>query len=209
MVVTELSKKGNWVKILFDDDEFFKIPYELFVKNNIHVGDDISEDEFSKIKLQTNIYQIKQSSFKYLALRNHSNYELKIKLLKKGFEKNLIENVLIDLTNSGFINDQVFTENYFQSQLRKKKGLLKIQAELKIKGVNRETISEVGKKFKEDFTNENSVYEIGIKKFNSLKQKNNSNIQIKQKLFSHLVNKGFTIDIIEKAIARIMKEDYE
>ncbi|MFZ1291412.1 MAG: regulatory protein RecX [Melioribacteraceae bacterium] len=209
MVVTELSKKGNWVKILFDDDEFFNIPYELFVKNNIHVGDDISEDEFSKIKLQTNIYQIKQSSFKYLALRNHSNYELKIKLLKKGFEKNLIENVLIDLTNSGFMNDQIFAENYFQSQLRKKKGLLKIQAELIKKGIGREIIREVGKKFDDDFLNESTVYEIGIKKFNSLKQKNNSNIQIKQKLFSHLVNKGFTIDIIGKAIARIMKEDYE
>ncbi|MBK7106377.1 MAG: regulatory protein RecX [Ignavibacteriae bacterium] len=209
MIVSEISKKGNWVNILFDNNELFKIPYELFVKNNLYVDDEISEDEFFKLKHQTNIYQIRQSSFRYLGLRNHSNNELKIKLLKKGFDKNLIENVIIELTNSGFLNDKIFAENYFQFQIRKKKGKLKIQSELIKKGINREIISEVGKNFDEDFSNESTVYEIGIKKFNSLKQKNNSNIQIKQKLFAHLVNKGFTTDLIGKAISKIMKEDYE
>ncbi|MBK8946835.1 MAG: regulatory protein RecX [Ignavibacteriae bacterium] len=209
MIVSEISKKGNWVNVLFDNNEIFKIPYELFVKNNLYVDNEISEDEFSKLKHQTSIYQIKQSSFRYLGLRNHSNYELKMKLLKKGFDKILIENVLIELENSGFLNDKFFTESYFQYQMRKKKGINKIISELFKKGVKREIINEVSKNFLDDEISLNSAMEIAVKKFNSLNEKNNSNIQIKQKLFAHLVNKGFTTDIIGKTISRIMKEGYE
>lgn len=209
MIVREIVRKRNKVNIFFDNNECIQVPYDIYVKNVLCTDEEITEKELDEIKYQADIYLIKHSSFRYLALRNHSKYELRIKLNKKGYNKERIDFVLSDLSKYNYLNDLTFAENYFQYQLTKKKGKLKIISELYKKGINREIVNEISKKYDNNQANYETACEIGIKKFNKLKLKNYQNIQIKQKLYLFLANKGFTSDTIFMVVSKIMKDDDE
>ncbi len=206
MKVTELKKKGSLVNILFNNSELMKIPYELFIKNNLYVGDEISEEKFQSLTKRIQIYQIKQSALRYLGLRNYSTSELKLKLLKKGYEKKSIELALNEIDELGYLNDKKFAEDYFNFQLKKKKGLLKIKAELFSKGVDRKIIEEISKLFIDHPEFENSINHLITKKLKLLQNKNYSKIQIKQKLYLFLTQKGFPLDMIQTSLERKLKE---
>jgi len=209
MIVSEIVRTRNKVNIFFDNNECLQVPFDIYVKNVLCKDEEITEKEIDELKYQSDIYLIKQSAFRYLALRNHSIYELKLKLNKKGYNKERIDFVLNDLSKYNYLNDLVFAENYFQYQLTKKKGKLKIISDLFKKGISREIINEITKKFDNELDNQNAAFEIGIKKFNKLKDRNFHNIQIKQKLYLFLANKGFTKDTIFSVVSKIMKDDDE
>ena len=50
------------------------------------------------------------SAQRSLAMREHSKYQIKNKLINKGFEKEIINDVLHDLYESGFQSDKRYTE---------------------------------------------------------------------------------------------------
>ena len=59
-------------------------------------------------------------------------------------------NVIDDLERQGFINDEVFANDYYNAQLRRKRGLLQIKTNRGKKGVRREIIESVAAKLNND-----------------------------------------------------------
>jgi regulatory protein len=206
MVVVQLKKKGSIVDILFDNSESLKIPYELFVKNNLYIGNEISEIKFHELILQTQIFQIKQSAFRYLGLRNHSRNELKLKLLKKGLDKNLISIALDEISALGLLDEKKFAEEYFDFQIKKKKGPIKIKSELMNKGIDRKIIDEIINEYNYDSRIEETLFQLIEKKIKLLEGKNLTKEKINQKLYFFLIQKGYSIDLIKKSLKKISKD---
>ncbi len=200
MIVTKVVKKRSKVTVYFDNEESLVIPYELFLKNTLFVDDVLTEEEINKLNDKVEIYKIKQSSFVYLSGRNHSKYELKLKLLKKSYNKHLINFVLSDLQRLNYLDDREFAKQYINAKLKKKKGIRLIKLELSKKGVRREIIEEVSAKFLDDPRMKEAAKFLSEKKLKVLQRKDQTNLQIKQKLFSFLSNKGFTTEIVKEAI---------
>ena len=209
MMVVDLKKKRSFVNISFDNSELISVPYEIFLKNNMYIGDEVSPVLVARLKEQSQLYLIKQSAYRYLGNRNHSRSELKNKLLKKGFEKEQISTALKDLIRLGYLDDAQFAKSFFTLKLKQKKGPNRIKAELFTKGVDRKIIDLVIKDFIDDDQILNSVNELVIKKYNFLKTKEYSKIQIKQKVYQFLLSRGFTSELIRKSIETILKENYE
>ena len=179
------------------------------IANLISTGDEILEDEKSKIEKEVEIYHIRQSSFRYLSGRSHSRFELKTKLLKKNYNKDIIETVLNDLNKSGFINDEQFAADYLRSRLAKKNGPLKIKAELIKKGVGREAIDSA---FDGEYDEKNAVEtgrEIAQKKYSILKNRGIEIKKIKQKLFVYLSGKGYPPNIVNQIMNNMEFNDEE
>ncbi len=200
MIVTKVVKKRSKVTVYFDNEESLVIPYELFLKNTLFVDDVLTEEEINKLNDKVEVYKIKQSSFVYLSGRNHSKYELKLKLLKKSYNKHLINFVLSDLQRLNYLDDREFAKQYINAKLKKKKGIRLIKLELSKKGVRREIIEEVSAKFLDDPRMKEAAKFLSEKKLKVLQRKDQTNLQIKQKLFSFLSNKGFTTEIVKEAI---------
>ena len=70
------------------------------------------------------------SAQKSLAMREYSNIQLINKLKNKGFEADIVNNVLEDLRNSGFQSDERYTEEYIRYRQNSGYGLEKIIYEL-------------------------------------------------------------------------------
>lgn len=196
MIVKERVRKGNTVIVTLDNNEKLLIPYDVFLKYYFSVDDEISEKQKVEIETESSLYRIKQSSFRYLSGRNHSKYELKVKLQKKQYEISLIQKVLIDLEKQGFLNDEEFAHNYYNVQLNKKRGLLQIKANLSKKGISREIIESISNKLNDDDKFILNAKEIAEKKKKLLLKRKLDDKVIKQKIFQFLASRGFTTNII-------------
>ena len=71
----------------------------------------------------------------YLARREHSTYELINKLKTKTDQTEFIPEVIAELTQRNYLNDMRFAESYSRMRSNRGYGKLRIQAELKERGI--------------------------------------------------------------------------
>lgn len=73
-----------------------------------------------------------------LARREHSRTELRRKLKKKGFDEDNINRVIEKLLANNLLSDERFTETYINMRRHKGYGPLRIEQELRERGVDAE-----------------------------------------------------------------------
>lgn len=83
MKIESIAKVKNDIKILLDNGEKLFLRYEVFLKNGLRKGDDLSEEEISRLIRQNQFYFVKESAFRFLGRRIHSEKELQRKLSGK------------------------------------------------------------------------------------------------------------------------------
>ena len=85
---------------------------------------------------------VRESAMNYLARREHSRLELEQKLLRRDFGQTEIAEALEQLIEEGLLSDARFAESFVHARRQRGSGPLKIQAELKMRGVSETTISQ-------------------------------------------------------------------
>lgn len=145
------------------------------------------------LTLESRLEDIKNSALILLARREHGYYELKQKLLRKGYENEHVEHVLHSLVLNGLQSDYRFVESYVQRRARKGFGPKHIAHELRKKQISNELISKIMS------LSDNNWYEeikrIWQKKFG---QKVFSQEVIKSKQIYFLQSRGFDLAQIKK-----------
>jgi regulatory protein len=123
--------------------------------------------------------------------REHSEKELKNKLLEKFDAPEIIEQVVLKLIENNLINDVRFAEMYVLIRKRKGFGPKKIQFELMARGIDDSISSLV-------ITEEGSWKEAAQKAFNK-KFKNGASQEFKErnKQKTFLQNRGFSFEEID------------
>jgi regulatory protein len=85
---------------------------------------------------------IRRKAMDLLARREHSVAELRRKLLAKGYAQSAVEEQLQKLEQETLLSDQRFTESYVNFRSKKGFGPLRIQQELKEKGISAALMEE-------------------------------------------------------------------
>ena len=86
---------------------------------------------------------IKKTALTLLARREHSYQELFKKLLQRKFDSVAIDTVLKSLIEVNLLSDRRFAEVFIRSRIESGYGPLRIQNELKQKGISDDIIQEV------------------------------------------------------------------
>ncbi len=73
-----------------------------------------------KMKNKEEQSEIRNKVFKYLARREHSRYELYKKLNRKDYNRSNINQILDELEDKDYINDERFARSWIKSRLRLK-----------------------------------------------------------------------------------------
>jgi len=77
-----------------------------------------------------------EAAYRILSIRSRSEKELKEKLIRKGFEENVVNEVIHSLRDKGYLNDADFALNLAQYLSRTRNyGLIRIAEELRKKGI--------------------------------------------------------------------------
>ena len=137
---------------------------------------------------------ITERAMNYLARREHSQLELRNKLLKADFSHDEIDEVLNKLATANLQDDSRFAENYLRYRSQKGYGSQRIRQELKERGVNSQNIDHAFEQAEVDwFSLATSVRE---KRFGS-EQPEDFKQRAKQQRF--LQYRGFTHEQITES----------
>ena len=201
MEITELIRRGKseLYKTFIDGEYVCLLEAETLYKHKIKVGTKLSESEFAQIRKESENLTCKNVAINYVSKSLKTRQQTFDNLKQKGFLTNSINNALDMLENYGYINDKYYAEMFTKSK-QKSKGILYIKSALKQKGIKENIINEVLCEYK---SNEQDI-EMLAEKYLKNKQKN---IDTKQKLFRHLLSKGFTYEEVQKIISKLFSEN--
>lgn len=130
-----------------------------------------------------------------LARRDHSRGELRAKLLQRGFEAGLVDEVLADYEARGWLNDESFARQQAEILARKAWGPLQIQAKLGQHGVKRDLASRVADELDVDWE------ELARRRVATKFRAGDA-----AKAYRHLVQRGFPGGLARKVAFGLEKE---
>lgn len=199
MLITEIKKVGktNKFKVYVDNDFFATLMDEDIVKNNISSGQEFEEETLKQIAFEGQKGVALDGALKLLSTYSKTEKELKKYLKDKGFTEEVSCYVLSKLKEYNYINDEAYADMFIKANMHKK-GRRAISYELKQKGVSENIINKKTSIIKNQ---ENTCLELAKKQIKNkpLDEKT------KQKLFRHLLSKGFDYDDIYIVISKIFK----
>ncbi len=207
MRVTRIVKKGKGdVTIHFDDDTKLFLAVEVFLKSGLKKNDEISDDRFTFLIEENKKFHIKQRAFRLLGRRQHSIAELRLKLWNKDYNKKLIDEIIEQLVASNYLNDKEFANTFIEEKLRAKKwSERRLKGELIKKGIKPDIISEVLGQKVSTIDNFNNAHIVAKKKYESLKKREFEPREIKNKLSTFLLSRGFDYETVKEVCEKIIK----
>ncbi len=179
------------VNTIFIDDEPWKdIHTSIFGRQELEL---ISTEQFEILEVK----KVKAFVYKKLSQKNYSSFELK-KILKEYLvSESVIESVIKECKNLGYINDKDFLETFIRSAKAKNKGPEWILQKLMLKGLKRETCQ----KFLEtQDSSDDRVLRIKSLLETRYKTKDLTDFAQKQKVIGSLARKGYSFEDIKSAL---------
>ncbi len=137
----------------------------------------------------------KSIAVRLLARREHSEYELSQKLAQREFDAEEIERVLLELRQGGWVSDQRFAEAYIRMRQLKGFGPVRIQMELRERGVDEHIVEDA-------IDTEADDWLIALQQQYEKKYRNKSisDYADKAKRMRFLQYRGFTLDAIHRVV---------
>lgn len=199
-------KRKSRFKVIFDFDWNIVISRETLLTFQLKEGYHLSPEEIKYIQEFDQNAQLKEQAFRYLKQRAHSSTELKQKLVRKGFSEDKVLKFIDKLKQEGYLNDEEFLQMFIHDRVQfTKKGSFLIIQELKQKGYREEDIIPVLRKYLTQEDELKRARELAKKKWEFYRKKTVN--ERKQKVFQFLIQKGYTIDIVKKALELYINEE--
>lgn len=207
------TNKRNKERVsIFVEDEFvLACSDELVYKRSLKIGDEIDVTVLKEIAKEDEFVKAKDRAYRYLERTYKTEKEVKDYLSKKEYDDGVIERVILVLREYNLTDDYRYAEIFIKSKI-KTNGLRKITFDLERKGISKEIIRDA---LNETVIEDNSVKEveeekcfnIGLKKYNLLKKREDDKFKLKSKLFSFLAGRGYDFDLINSVTEKILSEE--
>ncbi|MFQ5583897.1 MAG: hypothetical protein ACE5GL_05635, partial [Calditrichia bacterium] len=103
--------------VYLEEDEVYTVSPETALKHGFAPGKEFGDEEFFEILKEDSVRRAKDQALRYLEIRPHSRRELAIKLQRKGYSREAIEQSLEDLEKVELVNDEKFVRLFIQNEL--------------------------------------------------------------------------------------------
>lgn len=202
------AKGGRKDKIhIYIDGEYRLTVDEIFWFSCGYIsGDEIDEEELTAFEEAAGSRRAFNSALNSLDYRDHSEKEIRAKLMRKhGAE--YVDEAVEKLIELDLINDRRYAENYARELFEHKKfGKIRIKSELIAKGIASDIASETVNSLFEDEEPDNiqRIVDIIEKKYY-----NRMNDEVgRKKVFSALQRMGYTFSDIREAMREFSDDEY-
>jgi len=204
-IITPQKKKRNRYS-LFDEKDFIcSVSAETLLKFNIHIGTVLTKKFYNSIVKEEEIQKVKSYLLNLLSRRDHSEGELKLKSDKKGFDRILTEQIIDEFKAAKYVDDQKFADKYAREKFRLNKwGPHKIKSELFKKKIKAAYITNTLNKLNDSLDQKQICVDLVSKKRKFFLRESDV-YKRKQKIFTYLRQKGFSMQTIKSAMKELDK----
>lgn len=140
--------------------------------------------------------EVRDIAVRYLARREYGIEELKRKLVQRGAEADVADQVVSDFAEQDLVSDERFTEMYIRTRIRRLFGPLKIRGELRQRGIPDHLISS-GLKV------ESETWLKAAAQWADRRVHGELDFEQNAKLHRKLMNRGFSYDQASTALERL------
>jgi len=185
---------------LFIDGKFVSgISREVMEEANLYVGKQLKDKDLKQIYYKEKISKARMYALKLLSYRERSGWEIKKRMERKGYQKEIIEDTLNYLKKRDLINDERFARIWIEDRIRGEYGRRRIYYELSEKGVDKEIVDDLIKKLYPKVNEINIALHLIEKNKRFLKEEKNSRIR---KISAFLERRGFPFDVINEVMEK-------
>ena len=210
MQITKIEvqkKKKNRFNIYINDEFAFGVDEATLLKFALTKGTELTQDTIREIEQETQYQNVYQKALHFLNFKLRTAKEVYEKLEKLEVSDEVINQVLQQLMDHGFVNDQFYAESYVRENFAlQKKGPKAVAFELKKKGVNDTIIQKALAEF-DEVTQLDQAIEIAQKYVD--RQGNAPVKTVKQKVYGFLMQRGYDLDIVQSVISALTFEKQE
>lgn len=198
MKIEKITKVGYYYKIKLSDLRVIKFHESIIIKykwfrKNIEIDDIILE----KALLDNEFYLALDKGISYLK-RPRSRKEV-VLYLKKTYDKELVDKVVVKLTELSLINDYIYSLYFIECSLKKFYGINKIKHTLLLNGVKEDIIKKALETYDYSAETENCE-KVLIKYLPNLKKESHKQALVKVR--NYLLNQGFSNGIITMVLEK-------
>ena len=196
MIVTKIErqKKKERFNVHLDGEYAFAVDGDTLLNfRSLRVGNELSEDELSAIKVESEKRAAYARGFAYLSRSMHTVREVRDKLKKLAYTDGAVDYALNRLATLHLTDDAAYARAYVETHATK--GKLRLRHELIAKGVSREVIDDV---LSECISEEDELDSATL-----LAEKFWAQTHDKVKVMRRLLSRGYTYSVIESAISAV------
>lgn len=207
--VTQITvqKKNKDRYSLFHEDRFLiGISQKTRIDFSIKEGVTLTPSLYRQLTDAEDLVAIREACFRYLSRRDHSSFELKQKVGKKGYKESDIDQVIEDLLESGYLNDEKFATAFVEEKTELNQwGPKKIKSHLYKKGIHQNIIEKVLSKATDDLQLQQICVDLVVKRKRHFLREDDV-FKRKQKIYRYLAGRGFSGSVIKKSLPRITEK---
>lgn len=193
------KRRKNRLSVYLDDAFAFGVDAELAIEFGLHEGDELSEEQVREIIFREEKRRAKQRAYRILAGRAHSEKELREKLLRKGVEARIVEEVIAELKEQRFLDDRAFALAYARSRMiHRPVGEFALRSELWQKGVEKEIIEAAVREAYAEKDQRTVARELAAKR--ARRYKNLDDLKRRQRLWDFLIRRGFDWQLVQEVL---------
>lgn len=142
MIITAIEPRRKSLSAIFIDGEYaLKLDTETVITEKLKIGSEIDDDRLLELIKASDAKRAKEKALWLISYRDHSEGELRQKLLR-DFGEEAVDKAVHRLCELGLINDENFARKYAESLSHKHMSQRQIQQKLRQKGLDRDLTSE-------------------------------------------------------------------
>ena len=194
-------RRGKRVNVFLDGGFAFSLEAEVALREGLEVGQELSANQIEVLTRSDCFHRCLNTAAHYLGYRPRSEFELRERLQRRGFDGDNVDAVLAKLKEQGLVDDTAFAQFWRdnrQSFSPRSQWLTKL--ELRQKGVAADIIDQVV----DAVDNTDSAYRAALSKARSLSQSDYQSFR--RRLGEYLKRRGFGYGVINHTVERIWQE---
>jgi regulatory protein len=131
-----------------------------------------------------------------LGRRDHSEAELRRKMIYRGISAGVVDDIIDKLKQSGYLDDRKFALRWAESAVRNGKGYgFRLRYELSRRGIAEDVASEVAERMMAEYDEGEAVKDLVARKFADFAAQSADDRQ-KRRIMGYLQRRGFSLTAI-------------
>lgn len=194
------SRRADRCSVYIDDEYAFGLTEEILLKRKLRLNQELSSQEIDSLLFEDERARARAKAFELLSYRDHSTKELSLKLSKRGFKKEIVELLVVEMQSQGYLDDESFAMLFARSRVvQKQVGRKELSHQLKQKGITETTLQKILDEIYEEFDEKALARQQAEKKIRSFQKDDPA--KSKKSLIDFLYRKGFDWEVIEDVLS--------
>lgn len=206
MKITAKSGRKDKIHIYIDGEYLLTVDEIFWFSCGLVSGDEINKEELTAFEEAAGSRRAFNSALNSLDYRDHSEKEIRAKLLRKH-DADYVDEAVEKLIELDLVNDERYAENYARELFERKKfGKMRIKSELRAKGISADIANAAVEELFEEEEPDNVqriVDIIGKRYYNRM----NDEVG-RKKVFSALQRMGYSFSDIREAMSEFSDDEY-